>query len=658
MAFRKLAPGERITAIGQQPQPQAGGGEPSGFTGLLRTLASPFRKTLGSGFELGTSLGERLGLGRKQDVVNPFLGQQGLQELQQAPVKQSLKNLAGISSFFVPGGVGKNILTKAILPGAVSASLFETGQRGATPTSVAKSAGIGGVTGGALNLLGKGFGKIKGFFGGAKTAIQDKSLNAVIGASASQADDFISRRGVTTADALRNLVGKSGRGATSLDDLVGSVAQRGRGGIIDDVITAAESQIDDALRLRGEGVILSGDDIIARLTQRRAQLASTLGNESKVAQLDDLIQLARTKYAQGTNPRQALATVRAANSAWGKAQTLTGKEAVAKQVGIEEADVLREALKNMFPDIADALDTQADGLALQGLLNRSRGKGVSGKINLGALDITRPGSAIDKVVGQPGAATRLGGIAGAPPTGPAGVPLPTQPGRLQQLLGGAGTTARANLPAIGAGQTFGQPETPRVSQLLQTGGAPAPAPTPGAIPGLERLSEVLTPEILAAAVLSGDISSADVTTLQSLGIVEKPKGAIERRKDTELQSAAGQVINVVSSALKAPSGVIGSFRATTGRLPGVSGGEAERLRRDTRGLAKSLANIFAAGEARVTDEDIERWLELMPKPGDTRSERIERSQNMVNAFVDNANVRGIAIPPEITQLFSELQQQQ
>lgn len=222
------------------------------------------------------------------------------------------------------------------------------------------------------------------------------------------------------------------------------------------------------------------------------------------------------------------------------------------------------------------------------------------------------------------------------------------------LSGGIGQTDVGESPQFspqGGEGTITENEETGVKWQFQNGQW-VPQDTGGSGDGADQNS--LINKILGQGVLSGDIAGSDVSALQSLGLIQKPKGALERRKDTELSTAAHQVQNVVSSALKAPPGLMGEFRAQTGRIPGISGGEAERLRRDTRGLAKSLANIFAAGEARVTDEDIERWLELMPKPGDTKSERTERSQNMVNAFISTANIRGISIPPEIIKLSQSL----
>lgn len=592
MAFRKLTPQElSISAPPQQQSQQSAG--PSGLTGFLRTLASPFRKTLGSGFELSKGIADRTGMNvsEEQRAFNPFLGQQELQNIRQKPGQQSLKNLLGIGSFFVPGGKGTNIATKAILPGAASAGMFEAGQDDATVGSVAQSAGVGGATGGALNLLGKGFGKVKSLFGKGKGAIQDKSLNAVLNTSTSKTDDFISRRGVTPADALRNLVQRSGRGARNLDDLVGPVSAKNRGGIVNDVLGAAETQIDDAIIKRGEGVILSGDDIINRLTQRRQELSTTLGNESKLAQLDELIEKARVKYASGVTPRQALATVRQANSAWGKAQTLTGKEAVLKQVGIEEADVLRDTLKGMFPDISDALDTQADGLALQGILSNSRASGVKGKFNLGALDFTRPGSAVDKVVNRPEVATRVGGIAGAPTPTQAGVPLPQPQGRLGDLLGDAGQQAKGALPTIGAGQFFGGqgeadtiPEAPVTSQLLQTG---VDSKSP------KGLARIFTPEMLTMALVSGELTSSDIGALQKLGIVQPQPSIAERKVQVDF--------NVSVHGLKTLRVQIGKIR---------NAGDIATYNTQKALVGQQVARLFETG--RLSDEDRNFYQKQIP----------------------------------------------
>lgn len=94
-------------------------------------------------------------------------------------------------------------------------------------------------------------------------------------------------------------------------------------------------------------------------------------------------------------------------------------------------------------------------------------------------------------------------------------------------------------------------------------------------------------------------------------------------------------------ALNAPTGVWGKIRAETGTLPGVEGGSAEDLKRQTEGFAKAIASAFAGEVGVATDRDVERWLGLMPKVGDTMAERKRALARLKTQIDANKKAYGI-----------------
>lgn len=98
-------------------------------------------------------------------------------------------------------------------------------------------------------------------------------------------------------------------------------------------------------------------------------------------------------------------------------------------------------------------------------------------------------------------------------------------------------------------------------------------------------------------------------------------GAADQKRLTALNNAEQIYKQVEDLALTAPSGLGGFLGATGGGIPGIEGGAAEDLKRVTEGFAKAIAGAFAGEVGVATDTDIQRWLGLMPKPGDTLEER-------------------------------------
>lgn len=146
---------------------------------LLSGIAKPFvdtGKNIGAAvYEGGRALDSAAGspvahaMGSMNDyqdktgntINDPFLSQQDTENYHTNPLGQILnqaKDSANIASYAVPFGKGANMLTKTLLPGAVSGGLQGVSQQNVTPSSLAGSIGMGaagaGVMGGLAKILG------------------------------------------------------------------------------------------------------------------------------------------------------------------------------------------------------------------------------------------------------------------------------------------------------------------------------------------------------------------------------------------------------------------------------------------------------------------------------------------------------------------------
>lgn len=178
---------------------------------------------------------------------------------------------------------------------------------------------------------------------------------------------------------------------------------------------------------------------------------------------------------------------------------------------------------------------------------------------------------------------------------------------------------------------------------------------PGGAPGVQAGGQGdLLNQLLGAAVLGGDISGTDVTALQGLGLVKPKKSTTEKKRELILNQSAPVLSNVIDSALAAPTGFKGAFKAQTGKIPGVAGGEAEALRRQTEGFARLIASAFASEVGVATDKDVARWKAIMPQPGDTLQERIDASNRLITQIESESKSLGIDIPRDIVSASAKI----
>jgi len=100
---------------------------------------------------------------RLAGVQNPIISPQDLQKRTGwNSIPETARNSVGMASYLIPYGKGANVLTRAILPGAIQGGMFAASKEGATGGDVAGGAVGGGLFGGATYGLGKLLGGFKG----------------------------------------------------------------------------------------------------------------------------------------------------------------------------------------------------------------------------------------------------------------------------------------------------------------------------------------------------------------------------------------------------------------------------------------------------------------------------------------------------------------
>lgn len=141
----------------------------------------------------------------------------------------------------------------------------------------------------------------------------------------------------------------------------------------------------------------------------------------------------------------------------------------------------------------------------------------------------------------------------------------------------------------------------------------------------------------------------------AMGLIDSlqpEKSAAVQKRELLLKQASPVVSRISKSASTAPTGLKGSLLALLGRIPGVEGGEAEFLKRDTEAFARLIASAFASEVGVATDRDVERWMGLMPKPGDTQRERDDRISKMAEQISNEAQALGMEVPPSISSIIT------
>lgn len=510
MAIQQGQPKEQALQMAEQVQAMRGNQPEAQMEqpGLLRTMAAPFeragRTTGGALFEmaraganpdiysqgqtktqqilnpvnkLAAMAGKLMGADLRyqdeqgQNVENPFLTEKAMGVIQANPVKEAAKTTAGLMSYAIPmgkltapvlSGAGASQLAGIAGRGALASGLFEAGLPGSNLEDIEKTAKSGALISAALPVVGRGLVAGKGVVSkGANSFLNNQSNKAsaaLLKATGAGVDEAIEAHGIDPIQLAKKYV----TGGQNYDDLLGVAAERNKGGSLGTMMQQAEDVITQVRNAAGSNFRLDGDDIIKELKLQQKLLGNSLGNETKVKELDRLIKQAEKKYANGVTLNKALNTVRAANSKFGKAVTETTKGATVVSAQKAEANALRSAAKSFFPEIDQALQIQEDIFTLRPMLSRARGQAsVARSVNahLSISNLNRGGS---------GGAV-MGGLTGNVLAGPPGMAIGA-------AIGGA--------TEMGAKSLLSKPEIQ--TRMMQMGGQ-----TASQVPGvMEKLSSL------------------------------------------------------------------------------------------------------------------------------------------------------------------------
>jgi hypothetical protein len=169
------------------------------------------------------------------------------------------------------------------------------------------------------------------------------------------------------------------------------------------------------------------------------------------------------------------------------------------------------------------------------------------------------------------------------------------------------------------------------------------------------LSRITAEDVaLARLVLPDKQADALEAAYKLMGGDEKESANVQKRQ-LILNQASPVIERITESALKAPTGMGGALAGLLGGIPGVAGGEAEFLKRDTEAFARLIASAFASEVGVATDRDVKRWMSMMPQTGDTANERRRQIEKMVGQIIAESEALGMEVPPSVINVINMLQ---
>lgn len=187
--------------------------------------------------------------------------------------------------------------------------------------------------------------------------------------------------------------------------------------------------------------------------------------------------------------------------------------------------------------------------------------------------------------------------------------------------------------------------------------------TGGGMGGMQQMGGLgagSQPDYHRAALLdlltTGGKNVSKISAVSALAPKQPESSAADKKRMNILNQAAPVLGRIISTSLSAPAGAEGAFKAKIGKIPGVTGGEAEYLARDVEGFARLIASAFASEVGVATDKDVARWKAIMPQPGDTMAERVRQSKQLVDQITSESQSLGMEVPKDIIEVAKLLPQ--
>lgn len=525
--------------------------------------------------------------------VQNFLSQQQAQQ----PIAETKKERSLLAKILpILGGVGGAVAGIPLgLPGIIGGGFLGQGA-GETvaqtisgekidPQKIATEATIGGVSGLAGPVLGSA-GKF--LFGGGRVAAQVAGQTAEEIAAQTASKGLVPK--VTEAIARKSLAGaggfKTGLVEEAMAQGVNLPEEFGRAivrakvpnganpvhylvdrtengittkGIINREWLPAERKIIRAeLAKSGDEIVIPIKEYTSPLYQKRIELSRTVGNESKIAKLDELISATEAKYPKGLTATQAYDAKLAADSTFGKGVMNDDVGAIPGQVQKVLGNKARDVLHTKFPTISEALNNEQKYLYLRTGLNttaaKATAKGFTGYFNpatMAARAVNNPRVSNVITKGSPlseTAPTLTNVVNGVPQT----ATTVAEPSVLSKSLTALKTPRNYVAPSIGQG----------VTRSLNGGGDTAPVPPTDMSMGMastqpqQERSVVIQGNTITESQLKQAIIEASATgqtkTVTALENIQKQ--AFPETKDAKLTEAdkkVAQATDIAEMALTA-----------------------------------------------------------------------------------------------------------
>lgn len=561
--------------------------DPGFLVGAARNIVNPARKTAGQFYDafsrsgnFFSNLGARLAGRQPTRQVydpsdNPFLNTQEQQTLHSGVgnyALQSLKNTAGIASYFIPFGRGAGVLSRGIVPGAVTGGLsgFSNDEN---LGGIAGSALTGGVTGGVLDKV------LRGLSGRTGEKIAETGKNLRKGVMNPQAVDPLRADAPTIEEEIFQEGVKRGLKGSSLNQ---------------------RKQVDALYRLSRETIAKE----IEQNTQPilKSKLINDLGSD--VVQNGVGFDINNTAQVNLLNKELS----RIENVQKGQAITLKDLFGARTKLSTNLFKTTNEETKTVLSALLEAVDKQINQFAprigeetakqhqlhtlARGITKKSlekEGFGVRLPILGNRVGLpAQTSQSLQDLVGR--GLERVGNSASRPLVSP----------NLSQILLGSVPRIASNLPDTVPSST---PQTPSPLSTIAT--------TPIAPPQTETTDTNDLTTLLQLGVLSGDISASDVTALQSLGLVPKET----TQKETQRQES----FNIAKSSAEYALRLLESDQASTGfgttfaqglkRSVGINSPQQQDFL-STLSLAKGTL-LNALSGAAVTPSEYERFKPLL-----------------------------------------------
>jgi hypothetical protein len=594
--------------------------QPGLLTNIARGILDPIRKTAGQGFEAGTRLAELTGSrpASQLGVKNPFLNTTEVQSATQSAIPQAIKNLLGITSRVMP--------TKTIAAGAGSGILDALSQDNASVGSVATSGLIGGGTVGILNrLLGTGGSKpITQTIGGKAENLGNKIRSGVLNPQVPVSPTAPAKE--TALSKLQEQLGLKGRAQAQrvqVNQIYNKLSED-IGGVLDKTnkFIAKPNLLERVKNIVSEDgqYYLPGDTTYDNLLTRQLTRLNKVTKDPAAA----LKSIYEHKLKVGDDLKNAFRKI------GGELNTPLDLN---ERVGLDVWNALDRIITETEPAVKELSSQQSQLYSLAPGLTKKAKEAYRLPV-VGVRIPTAPVQSIEDFAGRGlisgGRAMQQGAESLSNITDDSGIL------RRLGVQGALGTTQGSEAPA--------RPETTDMNSLSTL------TPSTGQTGDNQDALKLA----LSLGLARGDITSSDITAFQTLGLLPEKQDTNTRKRKVVLQQAAPVLKRVVESAVKAPTGAGGTILSNLGRIPGVEGGEAEFLRRDTEGFARLIAAAFASEVGVATDQDVTRWKALMPQPGDTKAERKRQSEKLIQQIRSESRLLGVDVPQEIEETASLL----